>query len=399
MAGTHQAVENHEMFYLGAANWVLSNTDASTRVWWQAGRRVKLPDGVPYRFVGRPVLGPQCVTVTLRIRDEDWKAVEVRVGGRDPQPGSGLQATYLQVGDTRWQQVIPGGVNGIEYEGVYDVRAYGRDGALNRSPVAVEQVKIDRHPPTLEALYSSPATSSGWYTAPLSISVRAEDVLLGVAQRWIRVGGGAWLSGTLRLEGEGEHGIEYAARDVAGNDTQTSAVTVRLDLAPPAGAMALNGVLCQTCSPATVSVGVGDSASGVAHWALSLGDSMLASGSDPAREVPLDGGALPPGDLTLRLEVQDVAGWLRVAELVVTNAPYQPGPTPTAWAMVTATPCRRPRPGRRPRTPPSRPPRRLGRPVAVEGGGAARRVGARTRRLRRPGGTRWGRRRCRPSCR
>lgn len=76
MAGTHQAVENHEMFYLWAANWVLHNTDASTRVWWQAGRRVKLPDGVPYRFVGQPVLGPQCVTVTLRIRDEDWKTVE-----------------------------------------------------------------------------------------------------------------------------------------------------------------------------------------------------------------------------------------------------------------------------------------------------------------------------------
>jgi hypothetical protein len=69
-------VRDNELVYLWAVSWVLRNTDATTRVWWQGGRRVKLPDGVPHEFGGRPILGPQCATVTLRIRDEDWKTVE-----------------------------------------------------------------------------------------------------------------------------------------------------------------------------------------------------------------------------------------------------------------------------------------------------------------------------------
>jgi DNA segregation ATPase FtsK/SpoIIIE-like protein len=39
---------------------------------WPRGR---LAGGVPFRFVGPPVIGPQCVTVTIQIRDEDLKTV------------------------------------------------------------------------------------------------------------------------------------------------------------------------------------------------------------------------------------------------------------------------------------------------------------------------------------
>ena len=39
----------------------------------------------------------------------------------------------------------------------------------------------------------------------------------------------------------------------------------------------------------------------------------------------------------LRLRVQDVAGWVTVQELSAVNAAYQAGPTPTPWAMPTAT--------------------------------------------------------------
>lgn len=73
---TQPRADNNELVYLWAASWVLRNTDATTRVWWQGGRRVKLPDGVPHQFEGRPILGPQCATVTLRIRDEDWRIVQ-----------------------------------------------------------------------------------------------------------------------------------------------------------------------------------------------------------------------------------------------------------------------------------------------------------------------------------
>jgi len=58
--------------YLYAVASVLSQTDASHRKW---GRRQTLPGGVPFRVVTAPTVGPQCVTVTLQIRDEDLKSV------------------------------------------------------------------------------------------------------------------------------------------------------------------------------------------------------------------------------------------------------------------------------------------------------------------------------------
>jgi len=61
--------------YLWAVYRVLQGTDASVRSWRTAGRRVRLPGGVPYRFAGLPVVGPMSLTVTLQIRDEDWRAV------------------------------------------------------------------------------------------------------------------------------------------------------------------------------------------------------------------------------------------------------------------------------------------------------------------------------------
>jgi hypothetical protein len=115
--------------------------------------------------------------------------------------------------------------------------------------------------------------------------------------------------------------------------------------------MALNGSLCQTCSPARASISVGDENSGLAHWTLSIvlpmqtpqaltqqANTILASGSDPVREVAINGGTLPTGPLTLYLAVQDMAGWVTTEELRVNNAPYTPGPPPTPWLMATATP-------------------------------------------------------------
>ncbi len=58
--------------YLQTIAYVLNQTDASRR---RMFRRVKLAGGVPFRFIQAPVAGPQCVTVSLQIRDEDLKTV------------------------------------------------------------------------------------------------------------------------------------------------------------------------------------------------------------------------------------------------------------------------------------------------------------------------------------
>lgn len=282
-----------------------------------------------------------------------WRSpLTVRVGGSDAAPGSGLQATFLQVGETRWQQVIPGGAATVTTEGIFDLRAYGRDGATNHSQVVMQPVKLDLHPPDLvEPRFSEEPTSSGWYTRPLTISVEAEDRVSGIVARSIRLDGGPWQTDEVRVETNGSHTLEFTAKDTAGHESEIYQTTAKLDTALPAGAMALNGSLCQTCSPATASVSVGDENSGLAYWALSIilptqtpqavaqqANPILASGSDPTREVAINGATLPAGPLTLRLAVQDRAGWVTTEEIRVNNAPYTPGPTPTPWLMATATP-------------------------------------------------------------
>jgi len=283
--------------------------------------------------------------------NEWWVSpLTVRIGGSDPGPGSGLVATYLQAGDVRWEQVIPGAANRVEREGAYALRAYGRDRALNRSPVRVEPVKVDLAPPwQVGARFLTEASAAGWYTAPVTIALSAEDAVSGVAEVRGRVDDGPWQVSQVAVATEGIHTVEFVAQDRAGHETTMRQTTAKLDLTPPAGALALNGSLCQNCAPVTVSVAAGDGASGLAHWVLSLDSSgnhtVLASGRDPAREVPLDGGQLAAGEILLRLAVQDVAGWLTVQEMTVTNGGAEAGPTPTPWLMATATPWPSPTPG------------------------------------------------------
>jgi hypothetical protein len=182
-----------------------------------------------------------------------------------------------------------------------------------------------------------------------------------MAAQEIRTEGDDWQVDQLSLATEGRYLIEFKARDIAGNETAVYETSARLDLSPPSGAIALNGSLCQTCPPLTASVASGDGHSGLGHWELALtlpavetstiagqAATILASGSDPARAVFLDGGELPPGPLTLTLAVQDIAGWVITRELQLVNEADQAGPTPTPWLAATATPWPEPTAGTRP---------------------------------------------------
>ncbi|GIK36968.1 MAG: hypothetical protein BroJett011_08010 [Chloroflexota bacterium] len=290
-----------------------------------------------------------------------WRSpVTVRVGGSDPAPGSGLQATYLQLGENRWTQVIPGGANSVEVEGVFDLHAYGRDGANNRSRVLAQPIKIDRQPPDyIEPHFSAEPTSGGWYTVPITISLEADDLISGVATQAIRIDGGSWQTDVLTMTTTGMHTIEFMATDMAGNTSPVRSTTAKLDLTPPAGTIALNGSLCQTCDQATASIAVGDAESGLGYWSLTLslpptggltaqGKTIIASGNIPKKTVALDGSTLPVGPLTLTLTIQDAAGWITTEELSMVNAPHSAGPTPTPWIIATATPWPAPTSGATP---------------------------------------------------
>ena len=90
--------------YLQAVAYVLRNTDASQR---RMLRRVKLESGVPFRYVGQPVAGPQCVTVTLQIRDEDLKTV-LTLGDRLAMAsGSQFARVYRDLAVVRVEFTLP----------------------------------------------------------------------------------------------------------------------------------------------------------------------------------------------------------------------------------------------------------------------------------------------------
>lgn len=95
-----------EQRYLQAIAYVLHHTDASQR---RLVRRVRLEGGVPFRFLNRPIAGPQCVTATLQIRDEDLKSV-LALGDRLAlAAGSQFARVYRDLAVVRVEFTLPRG--------------------------------------------------------------------------------------------------------------------------------------------------------------------------------------------------------------------------------------------------------------------------------------------------
>jgi hypothetical protein len=90
--------------YQQAVTYVLRHTDATQR---RMLRRVRLEDGIPFRLLGKPVSGPQCVTVTLQIRDEDLKIV-LGLGDRLAMTaGSQFARVYRDLAVVRIEFTLP----------------------------------------------------------------------------------------------------------------------------------------------------------------------------------------------------------------------------------------------------------------------------------------------------
>ena len=89
----------------------------------------------------------------------------------------------------------------------------------------------DLVPPTVSI---SPTDAATWHRAPLALRIDAEDDFSGVAEVYSRIDGGPVVGGrTPSIASEGEHFVEYGARDVAGNRSPAAAVRLRVDGGPP----------------------------------------------------------------------------------------------------------------------------------------------------------------------
>jgi len=96
-----------QAWYVSATQWVLRGTDASARN--LEGKRVKLRRGVPHRLLGRPVTGPQAVTVTVQVRDEDLGTVLGLSERLAMRAGSQFCRVYRDLAVVRVEYTLPRG--------------------------------------------------------------------------------------------------------------------------------------------------------------------------------------------------------------------------------------------------------------------------------------------------
>jgi hypothetical protein len=94
-------------FYMIAVGDVLRRTEAKRRSLRSLGVSRRLPQGVPFKFMGHPISGPQCVTVSLAIQDDDLNKV-MGLGERFAhRANSQFARVYRDLGAIRVEFTLP----------------------------------------------------------------------------------------------------------------------------------------------------------------------------------------------------------------------------------------------------------------------------------------------------
>lgn len=95
-----QILQRHAQLYMHATASVLARTKGK-------GLLAKFKSGIPFQWAARPAIGPQCVTVTIRISDDDLGVVE-GLGDRFAlQSGSHFTRVYRDRSVVRVEYTLP----------------------------------------------------------------------------------------------------------------------------------------------------------------------------------------------------------------------------------------------------------------------------------------------------
>lgn len=132
-------------------------------------------------------------------------------------------------------------------EGIHRLFLWLRDVAGNadhQNRVETPPLRYDATPPSTTAAVQGVSGTNGWYRSPVTITLRAADLLSGVARLSYRLDEGEWHSTTaatalLNILTSGKHVLECAAEDAAGNAETIHRMTVWIDTDPPAAPIGL----------------------------------------------------------------------------------------------------------------------------------------------------------------
>jgi hypothetical protein len=216
--------------------------------------------------------------------------VVVDLDATDPAGGAGVkQIDYSLTGAQVGGAVIEGAAaqDIIVVEGVTTVRVFATDNAGNVESPQDFDVRIDRTPPSINAVLDVPPNAAGWHRNNVHVDFIASDALSGLKST----------APGVNVSNEGaDQEINGSAEDHAGNEG-TAGVIINLDITAPAAAIALplDGSVYSAGMVHPASFDCSDALSGVASC---IGTTPNGS--------PIDTSTV--GQKTFLVSVEDVAG-------------------------------------------------------------------------------------------
>lgn len=182
---------------------------------------------------------PPTTNVSRQPADPDhgeWYTSDVTVT-LDAQGGfSGVNATYYRLDTGDWQ--VYSEAFDIDTDGVHTLSYYSIDGAGNQETEENMTLRRDGTPPETEHSLapSSPQGNNGWYTSAVTVTLEATDATSGVNHTRYRINGGAWKTyrEPFAIDTDGEHTVTYRSTDLAGNQENTSTISLKIDTEAPA---------------------------------------------------------------------------------------------------------------------------------------------------------------------
>ena len=188
--------------------------------------------------------------------------------------------------------------------GMYAVALEVRD-ALGSVGNATLEVPVDDVPPATEATLEGPAGPSGWYRGNVTTTLNATDDRSGVASTQYAVDGSPpqAYAAPFMIGGEGNHTVEYAATDQAGNAEANRSVAFAIDSILPTTTATFAGVMngSEFVVPITVTLLAADLGSGLALTRYNTDDGPWTNYTEP---FLVDN----TGSHTVQYDSADVAG-------------------------------------------------------------------------------------------
>jgi hypothetical protein len=262
------------------------------------------------------------VTVTLSASD----------GG-----GSGVAGTWYRVDGAAW--VAYAAPFTIGSQGAHTVQYYSKDKAGNQEATRSAAVRIDTLPPATSHALTGVQGDDGWWRSAVSVRLTATDATSGVASTTATRDGASFAyDAPFAVDGEGQHGVTYASRDVASNVEATKVFALSLDTQAPStslshGSPSWQGSALYVSGTTPFTLAASDATSGVRRSTWTW-DGVERTATGPF--------TLPGADglRTLTWRSRDVAGneeaWRSRAVFLDTTAPEVAMKGPAEGSIVAS---------------------------------------------------------------